>query len=296
MVGLHWITGCVESDLPSVEAVLPGLRPARAAGRYGHPCCMEDDRGVRVYCGSENPSQPLVLVADGATCEQHGPEVLEQLADLDGWVTRTDLQRDIGPDEDAPERLRSMYAAVRGRELQGPFRSSSWYETEGGDAPGRTLYLGSRQSRQMLRAYDRRGPLRLEFEFHHDRTTGRFPLYLLAQPEGRERAWGGSLAHYTWPGVSWWNELQTDPFAWPAEDEGRLGPLAQAVEDFRQQHGSNLWAMLAMGVTLADLVKVPAEPSTHQRRRWSRWIQSEGGACDNEVGKLLDRRRPRAAS
>lgn len=291
-VGLHWITACTDEPLEAVAELLPTLSECPGEpGGFGHPLRFMDERGVTVYAGSTRPGQPVVLVAPGEVCEAHALDVMQDVEGLDGWVTRLDVQRDVGPDDLAEERLRSMYQAAQRQELRGPFKSINWHETHG-ERPGRTLYLGSRKSRQMLRSYDERGPLRLEFEFHFKRDTGRAPVELLHQGlEPAAGVWAGALAAYEWPGVEWWSDLQGDPFAWDRPSD-LASSFEDAVGEFRRQHGANLWAMLAAGVTLAELVRVPEVPTTEQRRRWETWLRSCGR--ENELGRHLAKGKRRA--
>ena len=115
-------------------------------------------------------------------------------------------------------------------------------------AEGWTGYWGGKSAAMQLRAYDRRGPLRLEFEVRPERAE-RAAIGSLLSRWGAASVWRSYAMRIRFP-MAWYVDLLTgDVATWertkPAETE-----FEQALRSLAGQWGSSLWAFLKAGVDL----------------------------------------------
>jgi hypothetical protein len=170
MPRVHWATISTDLDADSacgiVEDTLGGQFTGSGRGQFNQPISADHESGLRVFHGAEHQGQPVVVCCDGETCDRLGEAVLQGvLRATGGRLTRLDVAEDVEPASDARVRLIAMREAYKAGEVVTRKRASSWEWRESGSSDdGCTLYVGRRQAETFLRAYDRRGPLRLEWE------------------------------------------------------------------------------------------------------------------------------------
>lgn len=165
--GLHWFAGTVRSD-PSIvlEALSEHLESSpvvRSRGGYGYASSAGVGAGS-VYWSPDRDD--VFVVLSGEACEHLGTSGLVALStDLDlEPSSRLDIAWDV--QGISPSDLRSEWS--RGNVVTRAHRGSwEWHE----NGEGTTFYMGSRTSSRFVRAYDRRGPTRIELEVKEDRAV-----------------------------------------------------------------------------------------------------------------------------
>jgi hypothetical protein len=159
---------------------------------------------------------------------------------------------------------------------------------------GFTFYLGSRGSPLMMRAYDERGPLRVEFECRpSDRDVGEsVPGRLLGK--GLAVRWRSLAQRVMFP-MSWYREL--------VEGESEMLPSVVRVDavledvfvQLRKQWGPVLWAFQQLGMGIGDVATAPASlrgSKAAQYRSWAAAAKLLGYDVDKflrEVDRLCPR-------
>ena len=299
-IGGHWLTfttpGRALGDVLEVMGGRMGSpEPLRA---YGHPRRVVHECGAQVYFGSEREDQPVVVNLPGEVCETEFDAGLAWCHLLGGNLTRVDLANDVGPDDRARDRLYEMVRAFRAEQVQTKMRPTS-IEVHQSDKPGdgHTAYFGSRQSNLYLRAYDRRGPLRLEFQWSPPKQSRRhIPTMLLEQGPGN--LWRALASDHVWP-LDWYMRLlKGDELQLPPVDPEAATTLTKAFDAIRDQHGSTLWAMMLLGVQLGDLAKPPPDKMRGQDVKkflgWARDAREMGGYDPVKLETEVQRRSKRA--
>lgn len=165
--GLHWFAGTVRSDpsviLQALSEHLEAVSSVRPRGGYGYACSA----GVgpaSVYWSPDR--EDVFVVLSGEACEHLGTVGLVALsADLElEPSSRLDIAWDVNGVTPAELRAEWSCGNVVTRAHRG-----SWEWHENGE--GTTFYMGSRTSSRFVRAYDRRGPTRIELEVKEDRAV-----------------------------------------------------------------------------------------------------------------------------
>jgi hypothetical protein len=240
----------------------------RGAGGFGHPFHFMHESGAQVFCGSKRDDQPVVVNASGQVCEVFAEQLVKMSVELGGSVTRLDLAADLQPPELARRRLVEMRRAWKRGQVETRLQEATWYDRDGPDA-GTTLYLGATGGARQLCAYDRRGPLRLEWRFRPEKGVGRLVPAML-QEKGAAAMWRSVARAAVFP-MSWYQELlQGDEAEWSAPAvEG--ASLVAAIEAVRSQFGQALWAFEVLGMTLADVVVEPEKPRGDVLRKLMSW-------------------------
>lgn len=167
-----------------------GYRESHRRGGFGYRSHHEFEHGLKVYVEPGADNMPPVLVdVPGQACEALGHEKLQILA-CNGKLTRVDVAFD-----GAPFTLREMREWVKQGDVRTKAKKGKFWEDIWGNPDGETLYLGSRSSERYLRAYDRRGDVRLELELKGDMAEAFKPV-LLSPPEDFPRLSVGVLRDY----------------------------------------------------------------------------------------------------
>ncbi len=239
---------------------------------FNQPMRFLHDSGASVYFGSKR-EQPIVVEVPGETCERMTSEALATWAEnVEGRVTRLDVAADVEPASLARRRLLELRETFRkGKcETRIPRTSTRFYENDKPGEEGCTLYVGSSNSRLMQRAYDVRGPLRLEWQFKpDDRLVGR------AVPEclrkfGPAAMWRRLADVCIWP-MGWYQQLLKGERADLVKGPGKSDDLARTMSAITEQLGPTLAGLQFAGVDLNQLCAFPNKPNAQQVRRFASW-------------------------
>ena len=257
----------------------------RTAGAFGQPRSLTHESGARVFFGSPRPEQPVVVNVPGEVCDDWSKEATTWARDLHATVTRLDLAADLGPSDKARGRLLQMRRAWLRRQVETRMAPTShqFLKDEGPDQ-GCTCYFGGKTSDLQLRAYDRRGPLRLEFQFRPDRQVGRV-LPGIIESQGVASMWR-SLAYACVFPMDWYQALLKGRTLELRREVREATALEESIEQFRQQLGSTIWAYQQLGITLADLARAPEAPMRGDLAvKLLRWAK-EGSSLGYDGAKL----------
>jgi hypothetical protein len=150
-----------------------------------------------------------------------------------------------------------------------PATSTSFYES---DKPGDgcTLYVGSTKSDCMLRAYDRRGPLRLEWQWKPQYVDVREDVPNALEKYGAAGLWRKLGKRCIWP-MTWYQDVLTGKCADIAAAPAKPDDLAKTMMSISEQLGPVLWGLQAIGVELRELVRHPPEWNRQQIIRFEQW-------------------------
>lgn len=270
----HWLTFTTPKPAEEVCEVMGGgfseWQPLRA---YGQPGRVIHESGASVHYGSPREDQPTVVNLTGSVCEEWFDEGIAWAEKSQGKVTRVDLAADVGPDDQARRRLIEMVTAWKRGRVQTRMRIDSHHLVKS-DRPGEgwTAYFGGQHSALMMRAYDMRGPLRIEQQW---RPPGDAALYipLLVKAQGVATVWRSLAATAIWP-MSWYQELLDGVTVELEKEQETETMLLQMIEALRTQMGGNLWALEQLGYTLGDLARDPGKDLrgdvAAKYLRWSR--------------------------
>jgi hypothetical protein len=283
---VHWFRFSTAHELGEISDVLGGLDSPDRKGGFNQPLSSLHVSGARVFHGSENVQQPNTVEVGGDACDSVGSAELARWGvELAGRVTRIDLAADVEPAELARSRLLGLRRAFRAGRCMTRLKRTNlrWFQS---DVPGdgSTLYLGSTASEFMARFYDRRGPLRLEFQWKpQQRSEGEVVPRLLAS-FGAAALWRGLACRVSF-NASWYQELLIgDSVGAEGEAEPATG-LSDFIEVVRKQFGGNIWALQQLGISLDDLAVEPNYSfNREQRLRHRLW-------CDEAPSLSLDARK-----
>jgi hypothetical protein len=268
-VGLHWWTAATSRPIEDIAYVLGDLGPLESPGAYGQPSFRVHESGTRVYCGSSRPGQPIVINAPGEVCEGWADQLLGWTDTLDAWCTRYDLACDLEPASVARRRLREMDSSFKRGRCETSIRSREYIESD----TGHTLYLGGKSSPLRLRAYDQRGPLRIEWQHRPvHRDVGECVAGRLLR-KGLAESWRTLARAVTFP-MPWYRELLSGS----AEILPNLVRVDASFEDavmqLRKQWGGVLWALQGVGLGLDDLAVAPVALRGSQAAKYRSWAAS----------------------
>lgn len=293
--GVHWLTGSTPADPMAVQHVMGHLGPPERPGGYGHPWKRVHESGAAVYCGSEVSGQPVVINAPGEVCETWAGDLANWFVDLDVRITRVDIAMDVQPPELARRRLTYMHRAWRRGEVNTRIRrdSCTLIRSEG-EGEGWTLYLGRPQSELMVRAYDRRGPLRIETQWRPQGEVRGIVAEMLVK-RGPAHMWRRCASRVSLK-LDWYQQL----LAGDVEDMPSAQRVDSILEDAKyqlwHQQGLTIWMLGIMGETLASLQRVPDTPLTGpQVRKFRSWLDAHERAGNNvaEARRELEKRCPK---
>ena len=188
---IHWLRGGFDIEheeiLGLVQQVLPDSYIESPEG--GHQFLYKRHHlltnGIRIYFEPLADNMPKVLLeCPGKACEvlgHHNLQVLFCNADL----TRSDIAFDY-----APFTPREVATWVREGNIRTRAKARRFFEDLSSEGEGETVYIGSRQSPQMLRVYDRRGFTRVELELKDEMARAFKEILLLDASEFAEKAVG----------------------------------------------------------------------------------------------------------
>lgn len=256
----HWLTAAVD-NLPA-EAVLEALGGSHGDGEslwaYGQPKRCVHESGASVHFGSAREDQPVVLNVPGEVCEGWWDEALGWVDSIGGRITRCDLAADVGPDDAARGRLVEMVDVWKRGKVETRMDVKSHHLLQS-DRPGDgwTAYFGGKTADLKMRVYDRRGPLRLEFQWRPARQMSVHVAEMLRK-RGVPSCWRALAENVVWP-MPWYKELVAGETVELRRDLESETTFLRAVAEMRRQAGSNLWALQLLGISLDDLAVDPGE-------------------------------------
>jgi hypothetical protein len=153
---------------------------------------------------------------------------------------------------------------------------------------GWTCYFGGKFSALRLRVYDRRGPLRLEFQYRPHKQMGHQLPDLLLQVDGPGEMWR-TLARKVEFKVPWYQRLLVGHCRELTIDARTESTFLEALEHLRKQFGVTLWAALVAGYDLDDLVRDPERLRGQEAAKLLSWARQcdrigyDGAALKREV-------------
>jgi hypothetical protein len=268
--GLHWLTFSLPAQ--RLDKLPSGWSAPERRGGFGRRYARLHESGAQVFFDDD---EFAVVNVNGETCEHWSREWLEAAAKVGGKMTRVDVACDVEPPDLARRRMLDMRRAFmsgRCETLVERFEEHRSY----GEGDGFTWYFGGRQSAVQLRAYDRRGPLRLEFQWRPDDSSKLLSQVLLSSSvPALWRMLGQKLIF---------------PFAWYVEllrgEALTIDRVAPAVASWQkaamamhEQHGVTLWALRMLGVPARELERPPGEKIHHDvAAKLRNWAREKGGA------------------
>lgn len=255
-VGIHWITAAALKPVGKLIDIMGGgFGPVENKPLFGHPKMRVHESGASIHYGALG-RQPVVLNVPGDTCDTWSDEALRWCHDFGAHVTRLDVALDLPPKEQARRRLIEMVQAWRrGTVLTRCRKTSVRLEQNDDPEEGWTAYFGKRGGVNFLRAYDRRGPLRLEWEFRPCKDTGR-ELPLRIHRSGVGAFWRAVAEAMVFP-MPWYQELLQGPKVEWQNPKSRDSEFEEVIGHFRKQWGQFLWFCGGVGMTLDDLAVNP---------------------------------------
>ena len=268
--GIHWLTGSTRASLLDVQSVCGRLSKAEGPGGFGHPMKRYHESGMKVYCGSESPDHPLVIEAPGEVCETWGPQIAGYLAQLGARCTRVDLAMDVEPAELARGRLLGLYQSWRRGDVETRIRRSSLSINK--NEEGMTVYFDRRGCELFLRAYDKRGPLRVEFEWRPQGGAREIIPDLLVQ-KGPAQLWRRCASRVEFK-ADWYRQLARGDFDEVPAPERTESALNEAMYHLYKQQGLSLWMFGLIGFNLQDLQRVPDVLTGPQERKFRSWLDA----------------------
>jgi hypothetical protein len=275
----HWFRfSTAEQDVDHVLDSIAGVSggdfgPVEQRGRFNQPMRFLHTTGTAVYFGSKKDAQPIVVDVPGEACELVSVHDLSTWAEnVKGRVSRIDLAVDVEPASDARRRLLEMHDEFRkgACDTRIPKTSNLLIQS---DQPGDgwTLYVGSRQSDTMCRVYDRRGPLRVEWEFKPSNVQVRESLPSTLRRFGAAGLWRGVAQACIWP-MPWYQDVLKGQCADIARCPTKPNDLARTMSAILEQLGPTLAALQLAGVGLGELACMPTKPNAEQLRKWEAWV------------------------
>ncbi len=304
----HWVrASTAEPDIDAVLAtfgkpeVAGGFGPITKSGAFNQPAHYLHDTGVKVYFGSKNPEQRIVIECPGEACEKvHYRHLMGWFTALpDCRLTRVDVAADVYPVSTATRRLRQMRRDFERGHCSTMIEptSTEFYESKR-EGEGRTLYVGSRTSELFIRAYDRRGPLRIEPQYMPADRRVRTSLPALLIEHGPAALWRTLMARCTWP-RPWFSDLMTghnlDLHATPED----LPDLPAAIATLCQNNRAALVACAKLRITVDELATMALNASPTNSRevqKWAKWSDEapELGYDPTDLATLVASNRKRA--
>ena len=263
--GVHWWTACTALPESAVMDAFPGgsssFSKTEARPCFGQPLRRIHESGMELHFGSSRKDQPVVFNASGEVCETWSSEIIQASLKLGAYCTRVDLAVDVHPPEQAKARLWELHDAFLAGSCSTKMRKGPHgtcrlfrdYKETGGD----TVYFGSTSGDAMLRTYDARGPLRLEWQFRpKGKEAGSCAVHNLVH-SGVMPVWRWLTQSKLMFEAPWFVDVASGPIIELPADERVQGSLADALMQLRKQYGGTFFFLRQLGVTLEDIMQPP---------------------------------------
>jgi hypothetical protein len=280
--GLHWFTFTTDHSVNDVmERLGGGWAPVEPLGGYGHPRSICHESGARVYFGSERQDQPVCVNLTGEVCEEWSGEGVSWAEDLAAVVTRSDFATDLHPAEEARGRMLEMRRAWKSGRVETRIRTFQEHRSD----DGWTWYFGGKSADLRLRCYDKRGPLRLEFQWRPDREQGSRVAEVIAR-RGVATCWRSLARTISFP-MKWWRDLVDGDAVTLEPATAEESSLLKVLEQLQLQLGASLWALELLGLKLSDLTTPPENLRGDVAAKFLRWARE--GEAEGYHGEALRR-------
>lgn len=233
--------------------------------------------GARLFSADNRDYE--VLDVPGAVCERVDDRFwLDEVAiPFKGAITRLDLAVDVHVDAPRKEMLK-MRHAFRAGDCETKIQELEEHRSYG-DGKGFTWYFGGRSSELRLRVYDRRGPLRLEFQWT---PCDRDQLLAEAVARDLDACWRMFASKIVFP-LEWYRQLLNGDVL-HVEPDGRAVEWEGAAQALRDQWGATIHALRLLGVSIESLELPVKNVSRHVRSKFRRWAtQAQCPALIKEI-------------
>lgn len=280
----HWLTFTAGFNLARVmKEVGGGWSQGERSGAFEHSTRRVHESGATVHYGSLREDQPIVVNASGEVCETWFDHLVQAACRLPSLTTRLDLAADVDPPELARRRILELRRSFKRKLVQTRMRASRLAINEDPKRPGYTWYLGSKSSSLMLRAYDEREKLRLEWQY---RPVGRMKALVVpaVKSQGVAACWRMCAVNAVFP-MPWYQALLDGERCEAAEEKEALTTLAELKEALRIQYGGTFHVLSLLGESLDSLSVPPEKPRGFQIAKWSRYAD-EAEAAGRDVSQL----------
>lgn len=287
----HWLTCSSSYDSESARDKLnlgDWSKPIDASG-FGCVAYHMHETGAKLYV--PDPDTSCVIDVPGQVCEDWGHDWLGWSDRIGGRVTRIDLARDIGPTEAARKRMLQMRRAWFGKKVDTQIRTFQEHRSYGPN-DGFTWYFGGNNSPLRLRVYDRRGPLRLEFQWRPSDREG-----ILAGILRRDlnAAWRMLASRIIWS-FSWYRRLIEGPIS-EFHVEKPETDWERAAAELKAQYGVTSWALCLLGIDPYQLQTAPNEDTNRhclaKLLTWANQAGDQGTILRTAIDPLIQTRKAR---
>jgi hypothetical protein len=134
---------------------------------------------------------------------------------------------------------------------------------------GWTWYFGGKSANLLLRVYDQRGPLRLEFVLRPQKIAGQQLPEIVAR-RGVASVWRSLAQGIRFP-LTWYQQLLQGDTAELGETVFEESSLAKVIDQLQLQLGPSFWALQKLGLQLADLGTPPEQIRGEVAAKFLRW-------------------------
>lgn len=261
-VGFHWLTFSTGVKLDDLLKIMGGsFGDTERRGGFGNPFRITHESGAVIYHGAKSKDQPRVVNVPGEVCETWSADGLRWAKESCGWVTRLDVAADLGPDELARRRIREMHRAWVREKVQTKMAPTSHeMHTDAAKDGGWTAVFGAKSASIRMRAYDRRGPLRMEWQWRPEREVGHV-VPIIALNNGAAPVWRSLASACVFP-MEWYRQLlDGESVEWKSV-ESEQTTLLRALDQLRAQWGTTIWALEQIGIQLGELARDPVDQAT----------------------------------
>ena len=272
---LHWITASFKGTAEEVisQDLDAWTGPLNRGLRFFGTHSWEHEGGGVLYF---RPGESGCILNVPGEALDLGGDWVSLIAMLGGKITRVDVAVDLGPCDQARERMLQMHSEWMGERVETEIRTFSEQRSYGA-GEGFTWYFGGKAAALRLRVYDRRGPLRLEFQWRPD-DRNRLVSSMLGEPA---RLWRMMAERIVFR-LPWYEKLlrgESAEFDMP-KPETDYERAALALKD---QWGEALWAFMLLGMTADSFVAPPFDRlRSSTKSKFKRWAFQAG-----EKGKRL---------
>jgi len=267
---LHWLTFTTgnRGALLSLDGWLDS-RPSKA---FFREVVQEHDTKATRHYDHDLVSRDVVNVG-GEVCDGFGKLWSRQAVDCGGKLTRVDVAVDVELADVRSEMLK-MRRLFRAGKVDTKIRTFSEHRSYAAGC-GFTWYFGGENSPLRLRVYDRRGPMRLEFQWRPDDEDNLLAQVVLGDLAS---AWRGMASRIVFP-LTWYAGLLDGSRMEFAQSVGELLDFERAAQVLKDQYGLTIWALTRLGFSPADISSAPT--NRNHRRKVLQWLkQAENQGVD----------------
>lgn len=273
----HWLTFSAQGDPERLRKILGGDAYSTGIPSTAFACDGYWIHESGAHLHYDFKGRRVILDAAGDNATNWADHWFKTAVHVQGRITRLDLAREIGPPELARKRMISMRRAWFSNQVETKIRTFEESRSYA-EGSGFTWYFGGRCSELRLRVYDRRGPLRLEFQWRPDDREA-----LLAELLSKDlgACWSMFTSKLLFSFKWYKRAMGTSPqLAWTTTPQP--SPWEKVAAELRQQWGFTLWALRQLGVETKDLERDPATMKNKTRGQVWAWACAAG-----ERGKTL---------